>query len=135
MGMLGERVRHRAAGRLMTKQSDALASDVNAIVKRHIAHGVPLPVSGREPRYGDFSSAMSAHESLNRVFELQDQFMELPASVRDVCGNSPVRFLELSETPEGMDRLVKAGMPEERKPKAEPPAAAPAVPAEGSESP
>lgn len=112
MGMLGERTRHEGGGRQLTKQSDALATDVNAIVKRHVAHGVPLPT--RPCTYGDFSNAMSAFEAMNRVQQLEMEFSALPAQVRKACDNDPVRFLELAESVEGQKVLEEAGLVKER---------------------
>lgn len=78
----------------LTKQSDALNSDVNSIVARHIAHRIPLP-QATSARYGDFSGIRDYHEALNRVNAMNDSFSKLPANVRKHCHNDPGEFLDL----------------------------------------
>lgn len=85
-------------GETMTKQSMAMETDINAIVARHIAHGVPFP-EGDTAVYGDFSDGLTYHEACNAVLEAQATFMLLPAAVRDYCDNDPGRFLDLVHDP------------------------------------
>lgn len=120
-----ERVRvvHPEGGRMMTKQSMAAQTDVNQIVARHVAHGVPFP-DGGGAGYGDFSSALDYHSALNSIREAQDTFLRLPAAVREYCENDPGKFLDLVVDPARRDELVKLGLI---------PAMMP-VPAEGSPS-
>lgn len=120
MGMFGVRERHEGGGRLMTKQADAQASDINAIVNRYVVHGIAPPVGGRAARYGDFSDAPSAFEAMTRVAELEEQFGQLPASVRDRCDNDPVKFLALVDDPEQLELLREAGLVKEAEPVKEP---------------
>jgi len=123
-----KRVYQPEGGDLMTKQSQALETDVNAIVARHIAHNIPLPVDGRPARYGDFASGMDFHEAMNRVAEAEQSFENLPAHVRLHCHNDPGEFLDLVFNPDRADELVKLKLLPEQTP--QPPAApAPAEPA------
>lgn len=96
-------------GRLMTKQAMAAETDVNAIVARHIAHGVPFPVGSRAT-YGDFSNSMDFHSSLNAVMAAEAEFLRLPSAVRDFCENDPGKFLDLVSDPGRRDDLVKLGL-------------------------
>lgn len=75
----------------MTKQSDALATDVNAIIKKWITHGVAPMVSGR-PTYGDFTNVGDYHGAMNKVLEAQNQFNALPSAVRAHVENDPGKF-------------------------------------------
>lgn len=100
---------HPEGGRLMTKQAQALETDINQIVARHVAHGVPFPVDGRAG-YGDFSGAVDYHGSLNAVLEAQREFAQLPAAVRDHCKNDPGEFLDLVYDPARQAELVELGL-------------------------
>lgn len=93
----------------LTKQSMAQESDINQIVARHIAHGVPLFVDGRAT-YGDFSSFLDYHGSLNAVLRAQEEFNALPAAVREHVGNDPGKFLDLVYDPARRDELVALGL-------------------------
>lgn len=110
-------------GPSLTKQSMAAETDINQIVARHIAHDAPFFADGRAS-YGDFFGAGDYHASLNAVMQAQDEFMKLPAAVRDHCKNDPGEFLQMVYDPARRDELVKLGLVE-----AAVPAAAPAVPA------
>lgn len=115
-------------GPSMTKQSMAAETDINQIVARHIAHDAPFFADGRAA-YGDFFGHGDYHASLNAVMQAQDEFMKLPAAVRDHCENDPGKFLELVYDPARRDELVKLGLVDAAVPAAAPVVPAPAVPA------
>lgn len=93
--LVHERVQTVTSGPSLTKQSDALASDVNSIVARHVAHRVPLPNGeGVHYAYGDFTGVSDFHGAMNRVKEAEASFMLLPANVRKYFKNDPGLFLE-----------------------------------------
>lgn len=117
---------HPEGGRVMTKQSMAAESDVNQIVSRHVAHGLPFLPDGRA-RYGDFSSYGSYHDSLDAVRAAEDEFLKLPAAVREHCQNDVGRFLELVFDPSRRAELEKLGLVEGAAPEAAPPATPPPV--------
>lgn len=116
------RVYNPSGERSRTKQSDALISDVNSIIARHVAHSIPLP-DGSRASYGDFSDIGSYHECYDRVKRMQATFSKLPADVRKLCHNDPGEFLELLNDPgEHRPMLEKIGLVaplvEERAPEA-----------------
>lgn len=123
------RVVHPEGGRLMTKQAQAMDTDINAIVARHVAHGAPFFPDGRAT-YGDFSGVGDYHSALNRLKSAQDEFGQLPAAVRDHCRNDPGEFLSMVYDPERRPELEKLGLVEAAVPAAAPRAelAAPAAP-------
>lgn len=126
------RVFQPEGGRLMTKQSDAMETDVNAIVARHVAHGMPFPVRGTA-RYGDFTSGLDFHASVNRLKEIQQGFDALPAHIRRACQNDPGEFLDICFDPQRIGELEALGLVESQKPAAvqddpTPPADPPAEP-------
>jgi len=106
---------HRSGGRVMTKQAEAQDSDINHIVSRYVAHG-QLPQRTDPPLYGDFSAGLDYHAMLERVRSAESDFYALPAAVRDRCRNDVGVFVDLVNTPEGLDELRELGLD----PKAEP---------------
>lgn len=100
-----------------TKQSDALTSDVNSIVARHIAHRIPFPDGMSRAMYGDFSDIGDFHSAVSRVRRMEDTFSRLPAHVRKHCHNDPGEFLAMVYDESRVDELVKLGLvPEVVKP-------------------
>lgn len=104
------RVRHPHSDKVMTKQADALASDINHIVDRYVTHGVLPPPVGSPPRYGDYGSGLDYHTAMVAVRQAQAQFEALPAQVRDFCANDPGRFLDQVMDPEGHAELLELGL-------------------------
>lgn len=120
------RVPHRSGGESRTKQSDALATDVNAIVKRWISTGV-VPVSGRRPTYGDFSNVDDYLTAMNKVRAAEAEFQALPAHIRKYVDNDAGEFLRLVYDPARRGELEELGLVEQQAPEAAPPADVPAA--------
>lgn len=118
------RVQHPAGGPLMTRQSDALESDINHIINKWVTHGT-VPVAPGSLTYGDFTSALSYHEALNKVIDAQSQFEALPASLRTHVQNDVGNFLDLVYDPARRDELEALGLVPERVPPAAPKPAEP----------
>lgn len=122
------RVVHPEGGRLLVKQSMAMESDINQIVARHVAHGVPF-LPGDRATYGDFSNFDGYHAALNDVMRAQDEFAKLPAAIREHCRNDPGEFLQMVYDPARRAELEKLGLVEAAAPQAAPPADPSAAPA------
>lgn len=120
------RVQHPTGGQRRTKDSMALESDVNTIVKRHTLQGTRLPGPEGPHTYGDFSNAVDYHTAMNRVLAAREQFMQLPSHIRTHCKNDPGQFLDLVFDPERRAELVQLGLVEHEVPPAA--ATAPAAP-------
>lgn len=88
------------------------ATDVKEIIRRHVASGFPgIPGTGREALYGDYSAFPSDYlEAFNRVHAAKVAFAELPATVRDACGNDPARLVELVTNPANREAAIAAGL-------------------------
>lgn len=92
-----------------TRQTEGEVTNINALVKRLLNNGtVELPYNA--PVYGDFTQSQTLQEAMNRVFEAQDMFQTLPASVRNAARNSPVELLAMLATEEGTEILIEAGL-------------------------
>jgi len=110
------RVTHPGGGESKVKQSEAERANVNSILRRYVANGTPLPRTGQEPRYGDFSGMEDFHSALVRIRAAEADFEALPAKVRREAANDPGEFLRMVQDPEEVQRLVKAGLEVERVP-------------------
>lgn len=93
----------------LTQQQFTEEVDINAIVDR-FSRGVPLPLSSRVPRYGDFTGIPDYHSALTIVTEARTAFMELPASLRARFDNDPGLFLQFVADPVNEPELIKLGI-------------------------
>lgn len=109
------RVRHPVGGRVLTKQSEKNACDINLIMRRWIDNGV-VRQPDREAFYGDFSNGGSLHEFETRMLSAKREFGRLPAPVRKRCNNDPGLFLDLVMDPEARDELRELGLLQEHLP-------------------
>jgi len=96
--------------RSRTKQADARTTDVNIMVANYRRTG-QIAVNPREPRYGDFSEAVTLESAFQRVKDAEAEFQKLPAKVRALAGNNPVTFLLMLADEGATAALVKAGLP------------------------
>ena len=75
-----------------TKQSFADEADVNKIMARFVATGIPPQM--REGFYADVSEIGDYREALERVENAQRMFSDLPAKLRARFSNEPADFLD-----------------------------------------
>lgn len=116
-------------GASRTKQAPAAETDINIIVKRHAKTGIWSHLTPRVPHYGDFSKAQDLFNATLQVHAAEDDFMELPARVRQLVDNDPVKLLNAMANPVSFHELVEAGLPvadSYEPPKTEEPAPPPA---------
>lgn len=76
-----------------TRQSDAKASDINAIMKKYETTGV-LPVAARAGVFADVSALPSFQEAIATLDRAQVYFLSLPPHVRAMFENSPAKMLD-----------------------------------------
>lgn len=114
-----ERVFQPEGGKQMTKQSDALESDVNHIMARWISHGV-VRQTDRKATYGDFSRGVDYLAALVTLRKADEEFSDLPSAVRDHVHNNPAEFIDLVYKPERRKELEDLGMVPEAVPEAAP---------------
>jgi len=103
------KVSHPVGGEIRTKQGMKDEVNINSIIKRW-RDGVPLPLAHRDPAYGDFSSGLSFHESMNRVDSAREEFQRLPSEIRAECDHDLGVFLDKVNTDEGLKEMVDLGL-------------------------
>jgi len=97
--------------RSRTKQANRSETDINLMVARYKKTGTFANINMREPRYGDFSEAISLEEAFHQVENANREFMKLPAAVRALAQNDPITLLEMLADEGATAALVKAGLP------------------------
>lgn len=111
---------------MMTKQADAAKTDINQIMARWIAHGIPPTGAAAHAQYGEFDNVDDYHHALNNLKEADASFGRLPAAIRKHVNNDPGEFLQMVMDPDRRGELEALGLVEAMAPEDAPPAA-PAV--------
>ena len=109
--------------RSRTLQAPKEETDINLIMKRANSTGYigdPLKQTFRQAQYGDFSEMKDFHTSLNKVQQLQTDFMKLPASLRKKFNNDVTNLTIYLSDPKNLKEAVELGLlPKEALPKPE----------------
>lgn len=98
--------------RSRTKQSFAKEADINNIMKRASKTGVlidPAFVSNRRPYFGDFSD-VDFRVNVDRISQVNQAFMCLPAEVRSRFANDPGLLLDFVADSKNADEARKLGL-------------------------
>lgn len=98
-------------GPMLTKQADKDAADINIIVRTYGQTGQFANTIPYEPRYQDNTAVVDLIEARNMWNEAMDQFMTLPADVRALADNDPVKFLEMMTDENAVEALKAKGLP------------------------
>lgn len=93
----------------LTVQSEAEDADINTIVRRFGLTG-ELPGDLRMPVSGDFSGITDFHGAMNLVRAAQEEFLRVPANIRDRFNNDPQKFMSFMEDPGNLDEARKLGL-------------------------
>lgn len=102
-----------------TQQHFAEDADINTIVRRFNLTG-ELPTDFRSPQYGDFTGVSDYQTALDSVIAADNEFMRLPAEVRERFNNDPQQLLDFVSDSKNRDEAAKLGLL-----KVEPPKPAP----------
>lgn len=111
----------------LTVQSPTEEVDINKIVARALK-GQSVPIMNGQPFYGDVSEFGDLQQSLIKVQEAEDLFMQYPADVREKFENDPVKMIEFLSNEKNRDEAEKLGLVNKR-PAPEPTQTPPPVPA------
>lgn len=83
-------------------------ADINTIVRRFGLTG-ELPDDVRMPQSGDFTGIPDFHTALNLVRATQEEFLRVPAEIRDRFQNDPARLMAFLEDEGNRDEARKLG--------------------------
>lgn len=101
----------------MCRQEFMEECDVNAIMARYEKAGGswPPPMPG-EPMYYDFTSVPgNLMDAMQQMYDAEDAFMRLSATVRKEFDNDPLRFVEYAADRANLEQLRKWGLAEPEK--------------------
>lgn len=109
----------------LTSQAPREQVDINTIVKRMEAGQMLDSRILREGVYADVSDMGDLAESIQKVQKAWDDFMELPASVREKFDNNPTKLIDFLNDEKNRDEAVALGIVNEKagEPATIPPAA------------
>lgn len=105
-----ERVYAPLGGASLTKRSHKDECDINKIAERcRVLGQVPAELA-RPGVFGDFTRAGDLADAMMNLQRANEDFMDLPARIRSLFDNDPVRLLEAAGDPEQEERLREAGL-------------------------
>lgn len=93
-----------------TKQQFKDECNINVIMDRFKKTGQLPTMIKQNPQFADFSDMPTYKEALELVLYSNDQFMALPANVRERFRNDPANFLEFASNPENAEEMAKLGL-------------------------
>jgi len=91
----------------LTQQDQA--EDVNDLVRMFGITG-KMPTNMRIPKSGDFTGVGTYQECLQAVKEAENEFMKLPAVLREKFKHSPQNFITFIEDPKNAEEGEKLGL-------------------------
>lgn len=95
-------------GPSLTKQSEAEACDINAIMARYVNTGVIEHLRENPGRFEDLPVSLEYQDALNMAKAAESAFALMPAEIRARFDNSPLKFLAFAD--ENEDFLEKLGI-------------------------
>lgn len=93
----------------LTQQSFKDECDINIIMER-FGRGVTPPENFKTPQYGDFTGITDYQSALNAVMEADDEFMSLPANIREQFRNDPQQLLEFVADENNREKAIELGL-------------------------
>lgn len=94
----------------LTIQSAKDECDINLIIDRAQRGMQPSFVNEGVPQFGDFSDVSDYQSAFNQVLAAQEQFEQLPSSVRERFQNDPAKLFEFLGSEANYDEAVKLGL-------------------------
>lgn len=103
------RVQTKIEGLSLTHQQFKDQCDRHLIVSHYLKTG-HLPVTDKQPFYGDFSNVSSYQDALDIVSRGEEMFDSLPSSIRSRFNNSPVELINFVEDPRNVSEATRLGL-------------------------
>jgi hypothetical protein len=95
-------------GESLTVQSMSEDADINVLMRRFGVTG-KMPDNVRLPEYGDFEGISDFATALHSVKATAEEFMRIPADIRQRFDNDPQKFLMYVADPANDEQLRKDG--------------------------
>lgn len=92
-----------------TIQSQKEEADINTILMRFGITG-KLPQNPKVPKYGDFTEIHDFQSALQAVKNAEDDFMALPAHIRERFKHNPQELLIFIENEANREEAIKLGL-------------------------
>lgn len=102
-----------------TKQSFKDEVNINKIIEKYNKTGQFPQLLNSNPKYGDFSTALSYQESLNTIMLANEQFNALSSKVRKKFNNDPVELLKFVSDAKNLEEMYDLGLAVKPAPKDE----------------
>lgn len=92
-----------------TQQQFKEECDINHIVEMFGLTG-QLPINERMPLNEEFVEVTDYQTALNKIMEADEQFMKLPANIRERFQNDAGKFVEFASDEKNVDQMREWGM-------------------------
>nr|QJB19410.1 MAG: internal scaffolding protein [Microvirus sp.] len=98
----------------ITQQQFKNECDINYIVNRYLQTGYinPMLVKNGQPVFGDVSTIEGYKQSLDKIKESEQMFMQLPAKIRDRFEHDPLKLLQFVADNNNYEEAVRLGLVE-----------------------
>jgi phage internal scaffolding protein len=91
--------------------------NINQIMTRYHKTGIlGDPRSMKKPLFADVSNAIPYREALDIVLSAEEQFNQIPASIREKFRNNPQEMINFLQNPSNDEEAIKLGLKQPRKP-------------------
>lgn len=94
----------------LTQQHFAQECDINYILRNNALVAPLTPEQYASQRFEDLGDSIDYHTAKNYLFEANNAFMSLDASVRARFDNDPGKFLDFVQDGNNRDELIKMGL-------------------------
>lgn len=109
-----KRVQTIIEGTSRTKQAHKDECDINNILRKYQKTGMISHVNKIKGKYGDFSNITNYQDAYLAIEQAHENFMGLPASIREKFQNDPSQLLEFVQDSKNYDEAVKIGIIEKK---------------------
>jgi phage internal scaffolding protein len=96
-----------------TQQHFRKEANINSIVAKYRTSGLltnPMHKATLYPEFGDFSNVTDFQTMQNKMIEINDYFMSLPANIRKEFDNSPQKLMAFMSDEQNIDKARELGL-------------------------
>lgn len=93
----------------LTEQQHKDEVKTQNILKKYAVSGV-LPRAATQPQFMNIPDAPDFHESMNLITAVEQDFAQLPATLRAEFENNPAKFFDFCMNEDNRDALIEKGI-------------------------